>query len=328
MNFGNGGEGFLASVFEGVAEGGDAQDSAAAGDEPAVIERGAGVEDHGVGSFGGIFQAGDFDAFFHLVVGLPAVAFAGEHDADGGAFVPLEGDAVELALDGGEHDFHQVALEPHHERLAFGIAEAGVELDDLGAGGGEHEADVEESVVIDFVASQRVEKGDDDFALDFVEEIVGEERGGGEGAHAAGVGAGVIIADAFVVLGGFKEVGVLAVDEGEEGDFGAFEALFDDDGVAGGAEDSFLHDVADGVEGFDGVGADDDALTACEAGGFDDEGLVAGFDEGDGGLEAGEGAAFGGGDGGVAHDFFGEGFVGFELSRRRERGRRRGYFFP
>jgi hypothetical protein len=44
--------------------------------------------------------------------------------------------------------------------------------------------------------------------------------------------------------------------------------------------------------------------------------LIAGFDKGDGGLEGGKGPAFGGGNGGVAHHFLGEGLVGFQGGSR------------
>src|ERR1041385_4958640 len=77
MDFGDGGVGFGAGFVEGIAQGGDAQDAAAGGDEFVILESGAGVEDlqvGGRGGFGGLFEAGDFDAFFYLLVGLPAVA--------------------------------------------------------------------------------------------------------------------------------------------------------------------------------------------------------------------------------------------------------------
>ncbi len=313
VDFGDGEVGFGAGVFDGVAEGGDGEDASAAGDEFAVLHGGAAVEDEHVGGFCGFVQTGDFHAFGHLIVGLPAITFAGDDDADGGAGIPGECGLIEFLIDGGEHDFDEVALEADHECLAFGIAEAGVEFEDLGAAGGEHKAGVEDSAEVDFVAFERVHEWDDDFALDLVDDGIGEERRGGVGTHAAGVGAGVIFADAFVVLCAFHEVGVDAVDEREERDFRTLEAFFDDDGAARVAEYFFLHHVSHGIKGFDGVGADDDAFAFGEAGGFDDERFGAGFDESDGGLEAGEGAAFAGGDACVAHHFFGEGFVGFEL---------------
>ncbi len=52
---------------------------------------------------------------------------------------------------------------------------------------------------------------------------------GGVNAHAAGVGAGVALADALVVLRRSQRSNVLAVAEAEEADLVAFEKLLEDD---------------------------------------------------------------------------------------------------
>ena len=116
-----------------------------------------------------------------------------------------------------------------------------------------------------------------------------------------------------MVLGAFHDVNVFAVDEAEDGTFGAGEELFDDDAFAGGAEFFVAHNAVDGGEGIGGAVADGDTFAFGEAGGFYDAGFVAVLDVflGFGGV--GEAAGLGGGDGLLAHHFLGEPLVGFEL---------------
>ncbi len=101
--------------------------------------------------------------------------------------------------------------------------------------------------------------------------IAGVMTGGRRvGAHAAGVGAGVAVADALVILRGRQRQRVLAVDEGEEARLLAFEEFLDDDLAAGLAEGA-------GEAGVDrrlGLGArrgDGDALAGGETVGLDDD---------------------------------------------------------
>ena len=62
----------------------------------------------------------------------------------------------------------------------------------------------------------------------------GFEHGvGGVDAHAAGIGAGVALANAFVILCGDKGGNVFAVGEAEVADFFAFEELFNYDLLLG-----------------------------------------------------------------------------------------------
>ena len=46
----------------------------------------------------------------------------------------------------------KIAFEPHHDRLAFGVAEAGIELQNLWAVFGDHQPDVDHAAVMDILA--------------------------------------------------------------------------------------------------------------------------------------------------------------------------------
>ena len=69
--------------------------------------------------------------------------------------------------------------------------------------------------------------------------VIGDDRRRRVGAHAAGHRAGVAVIDRLVVLGGFHDVDVLAVDKGEDRAFRALQHFFDDDARAGVADALF-----------------------------------------------------------------------------------------
>lgn len=65
--------------------------------------------------------------------------------------------------------------------------------------------------------------------MDACQDVGGCDGSRSIGAHAAGVGACVALADALVVLGRGQGNDGVAVREGEEGEFWAVEELLDDD---------------------------------------------------------------------------------------------------
>ncbi len=204
-------------------------------------------------------------------------------------------------------------MESDHEGLGFGVSEAGVEFEHFGSAGGEHESGIEHAFEVDAVAFEGIDGGDEHFGVDGVHELVVDQGRGAEGTHAAGVGAGVIFANAFVILCGVEDIDVSAVDQSEDGHFFADESFFDDHGASGVAEGVVEHHLFEGFDGVLGGVGDDDAFAFGESGGFDDDGGFTGFDVGFGLFEVGEGFGVGGGDAGRAHEVFGVGLVGFEL---------------
>ena len=211
-------------------EGGDGEHAASGGDDLAVFECGAGVEDDYVflrflvcrlrcGKAGDGFAGGV----------LAGVAAAGCDDADAGSGAHCDGELIGGAVDGGVEEIEDVGLEAEEDGFGFGIAEAGVEFEDHGAARGHHDA-AEEDAFEGFAFGVHAV---DDLLRDVVEEPVAHGRRGdavgGVSAHAAGVGAGVAFADALVVLRGGYFDGVGAVAEGKEGELFAGEELLEDD---------------------------------------------------------------------------------------------------
>ena len=132
------------------------------------------------------------------------------------------------------------------------------------------------------------------------------------GAHAAGVEAAVAVQGALVVLRGGEEFGGLAVAQGVEGDFHAFEQFLDDDARPGRAKGLADEDVLDGLVGLGHVAADEDAFAQGEAVGFDGAAPAQGGGEARGGGRIGEGAGARGGDAIFLHELLGEDLGGLE----------------
>src|SRR5690606_37398764 len=131
----------------------------------------------------------------------------------------------------------EVGAQPHHHRLGFRIAKADVELDDLRCTGGvDHQSGVEETGERHAVRRHPAHGGLDHLAHDPRVHLRRHHRRRGVGAHAAGIGAGVAIADALVVLAGGHWQRGGAVDDGDEAGLLAVEEFLDHHPRAGRAE--------------------------------------------------------------------------------------------
>ena len=115
----------------------------------------------------------------------------------------------------------------------------------------------------------RLHRRQEDFphaALGYVRRVEGV---GGDGAHAAGVEAGVAVVGALVVHGRNHGNHGLAVGEGEHGYFRAFQKLLDDHAVAALAKGMVAHGVPDRFLGLPRAFADQHALAQRQTVGLD-----------------------------------------------------------
>ncbi len=126
-----------------------------------------------------------------------------------------------LAASSSARSFSQ----PRQVNLRFGVAEAGVELEHLRPGLGQHDARIQDAMEINALSRAAAQPRGQDAVADGGQLGVAQERGGGIGAHAAGVQAEVAVQRPLVVLGGREQLGGLAVAEGVEGDFHAGRAV-------------------------------------------------------------------------------------------------------
>ena len=250
MDVADSGISVLDTGLEGIAESGDSEDAASVGDYAGVGLAGTGVEDLTVR---GKFEAGD-EAVGDYRAGI---AFGSEDHAGGGFRVPAEEVWREGTAGGGEKGFGPVAIEAHHEGLGLWISEADVEFEDAGTVGGHHDAGVEEAGELGGSNDGEDDSFQDGRALGLV-----EDAGVGEGSHAAGVGAFVVIEDAFVVLRGFEGDSRFGVAKCDEADFFADEEFFEDEGAG---------ELGEGFFGFGVVLGDNDAFAGGEAVRLEDE---------------------------------------------------------
>src|SRR5690606_9777807 len=115
--------------------------------------------------------------------------------------------------------------------------ETAVELDDFGGAiRRDHQARIQEAGVGVAFSRHALHRGVDHLVHNTLVHFGGNHRCRGVGAHAAGIGAGVIVADPFVVLAGGHGQDVLAVHHDDEAGFLAFQELFDHHPMAGGTK--------------------------------------------------------------------------------------------
>ena len=160
----------------------------------------------------------------------------------------------------------QVAVEPREQRLRLGIAEAAVELDHAQPVLGPHQPRVEEALERRAAAGELAEHRQVHGLEDLCRLRVGDVGQRREGAHAAGVRAGVAVPDPLVVAGRREGDGGLAGGEGEDGQLGPLEELLDVEGLV-----ERLRDLERRVE-LVLRAADPDALAGREPVELDDAG--------------------------------------------------------
>ena len=98
----------------------------------------------------------------------------------------------------GERQFREVGLEERQHRLRLRVAEAHVVLNEARTVGGEHESREDHAHVGGALGSEVVEY----WLHELGDQFITTERNwcGRIGAHAAGVGSGVALTNAFVIL--------------------------------------------------------------------------------------------------------------------------------
>ena len=150
--------------------------------------------------------------------------------------MPVERDIGEPPLSHGEQGREQIGLEPQHQRLRLGIAEAHVVFDQLRRAVLDHQPGIEHALERRAALAHGAHRRRDDLLHDARAEFWRHDRRGRVGAHAAGVGALVAVEGALVVLRRGERQHGLAVGEREEARFLAVEKLLDHELGAGRAE--------------------------------------------------------------------------------------------
>ena len=271
-------------------------------------------DDHAV-ERGRRLEAADLAA---LLVGS-RVAVGGHDHGHRRLVVPAQVQVGEHPVGRGHQRRQQVRLEARHQHLALRVAEADVELDQLGALLGDHQPGVEHALVRLALGLHGGHGGRDDLVHDPPLHLGRHYRRRGIGAHAAGVRPGLAVADPLVVLRRGERQHGLAVDEREEAGLLAVQEFLDDQGVAGRAELFLDHDGVDGGFGLGLAGGHRDPLAGGQAVGLDhdrDAGLA---DEAPGGPGVHEAAVLGGRHAVLGAEVLHETLGAFEHGRRGAR---------
>ena len=243
---------------------------------------------------------------------MAGIAAGGQDDAGGGAVGPLNLQVCQSLILYGLHDGQQVGFQQGQHHLGLGVAKAAVVLDDLGTLGGQHQAKVQTALEGAALGPHGRQSGQEDGVhadLGHVGSVVGV---GSDGAHAAGVEAGVVVSGPLVVHGGHHGPDGGAVGKGQHADLRTGQKLLDHDLVAGVAEGFVLHDGLDGVLRLNQILGDQHALAQRQAVGLDDDGEGGGFQilQRLGGVV--EDLVAGGGDAVLLHQVLGEHLAGLD----------------
>ena len=198
----------------------------------------------------------------------------------------------------------QIGSQPRYHHLTFGVAEAHVVLQDLGAGGGQHDSGVEDAPVRGAQPPEGLQRRGHGLRHDRFDHVGAAGGHRRVGAHPAGVGAGVAVADPLEVLGRRQRHSPLPVAQHEQRQLRAGQTLLDDDRLPGGAEGLARQVGPDGVPGLGPGGGDDDPFAGRQPVRLHHEEVRQGVEEAQRRLlpAGGEGAVAGGGDAGDRQD--------------------------
>ena len=215
-----------------LAARGDAQHAAAISQDSRAVAPRAGMKDLHVGIGAGLVEPLDLGAF-RIGAGI---ALGRHHHAERRVVKPIEHDATQIPIGHGEKGREQVRLEPHHQHLSFGIAEAHVVFDELGRPLLDHQPGIEHALERRAPRAHGAHRRDHDLL-----HHASTKRRRHDGrrricAHAPGIRALVAVEGALVVLRGRQRKSGCPVDQSEKACLLAVEKLLDHHLCAGRAE--------------------------------------------------------------------------------------------
>src|SRR5690606_30185517 len=139
-------------------------------------------------------------------------------------------DVGQCAVGDGLEQLPEIAFHGGQDDLRLRIAEPAVELYDLRAVLGKHQAGVENAAHRRAAPGHLVDDRLEDRLPDFVRHRVVDQTGRRVGTHAAGVRPFVVVVGTLVVAGRGERIDGYAVRQGENRDLRALHALLDEDG--------------------------------------------------------------------------------------------------
>jgi len=215
--------GALLRVMHAVAERTHAQHAAAAGQHPLAVQPGAGLKHLDLGRKRAV------QAMNHVAAAWGVgIVRRRHHHTQRRARIPLRVHAIERAVERRFDQLQQIRLQAQQDRLRFRVAKTHVELDHpRRAVGVDHQTSVKKPGERHAVGSHAAHGRLDHLAHHPRMHIRRHHRCRRIRAHAAGVGAGIAVADALVILAAGHRQCVHAIDQRDEAGFLAVEKLLD-----------------------------------------------------------------------------------------------------
>mmetsp|Transcript_30144 Transcript_30144/g.73369 ORF Transcript_30144/g.73369 Transcript_30144/m.73369 type:complete len:263 (+) Transcript_30144:837-1625(+) len=210
-------------LLKGGSSSGNCENTAAAGDELAIVELGPSMEDNS--PVLDILNPRDFPPLGILL----GVALACGDDGCGVLVLELNVDLVEGSVAAGNHDLIKVGVEQREKHLRLWVSEAAVEFERLWAlFWVKHHASIEDANKLAALGAHSINRSLENVLQDKLPEVLCKDWGWGVSTHTAGVWSLVAFEDALVILGSRHEHNGGAVGEGKAGGLGPAEKLFND----------------------------------------------------------------------------------------------------
>jgi len=261
------------------------------------------------GQAGSFVEAVDRIALAHGI----GITAGGEHHAECCARIPVHVDLVQSTLECGFAKHGEVRAQSAHDGLGFRVAKTTVELEHVRrAIRRDHDASVEKTRVRHAICGESADGRVDHLTHDALVHGGRDHRRGRVSAHAPGVGTGVAVANAFVILRSGERQHVLAVGHDDEASFLARQEFFDHHFGTGATELTVEHGTG-GLDRLIGGIDDQHALAGGQSACLDDDGrTLTAYPVGIK-IFTGEGGMGGGRDAVSTKEFFGECLGAFEL---------------
>ena len=197
------------------------------------------------------------------------IAFRGEDNAGSGSFSPLNEAGIEASASCRSQQAREVALEPIHQWLGFGITHPNVELKNLWSFAGDHQTTVKKTAEGVSEVAHTGKRRLNNLIDDRISKLDWQNARVAIGTHPTGVGPLVVIKSPLVVLRGWKNKVCPAVAKQNEAKFFAIQEFFKHEAPPSASSELAGEHFAGRFGGLLPSIGDDDALPCSKTIGFD-----------------------------------------------------------
>ena len=263
VNFLDGIVGCIQCLRQSLTAGGNAQHPAPGGRVVSTLNARTSVKNLCAECLG-FWNAGNTAA-----LGIRAgIAFRGEDNAGSGSFSPLNEARIEASTSRRSEQAREVALEPMHQWLGFGITHPNVELKNLWSFAGDHQTTVEKTAEGVSEVAHTGKSRLNNLIDDRISKLDRKNERVAIGTHPTGVGPLVVIKSPLVVLGGWKNKVCPTVAKQNEAKFFAVQEFFKHEATPSACSELANEHLAGRFGSLLPRIGDDDALACSKTVGF------------------------------------------------------------